>query len=146
MGRPYYEAKGAFEKSEKDWGHPLRRKLQRHAPLTAMFYPEYSNYSLQFAYFEARRDLGKVATALKLYKLKYGSYPKHLTDLVPNFIHELPRDPFTGSDLLYHKEGKGFLLYSLGQNGKDDGGKVVTKKGHIALKDKYLDIPWRQSF
>jgi len=80
----------------------MRRRLYRHAPLTAMLYSTYSGYSLWFTSFETRVNLARIATALKLYKLKYGSYPESLKKstpyssyseslkkLTPDFISEL---------------------------------------------------------
>ena len=33
-----------------------------------------------------------------------------------------PVDPFTGKPLEYRREGDGFLIYSAGPDGRDDGG------------------------
>jgi hypothetical protein len=35
---------------------------------------------------------------------------------------DLPDDPFTGKPFLYRPQGIGYLLYSVGPNGKSDGG------------------------
>ena len=36
---------------------------------------------------------------------------------------ELPKDVFTASDLHYRLEGAGYVLYSVGCNGKDDNAR-----------------------
>jgi len=36
----------------------------------------------------------------------------------------LPRDPFSSRPLVYRPSNTGFLLYSVGRNGKDDGGQI----------------------
>jgi hypothetical protein len=41
---------------------------------------------------------------------------------VPKYIAELPRDRFSGADYIYRLEGTGYVLYSVGYNGADDGG------------------------
>lgn len=51
-----------------------------------------------------------------------GGYPERLDDLVPTFLSEMPSDPFTGKPFVYERRGAGYLLYSVGQNGVDDGG------------------------
>ena len=38
-------------------------------------------------------------------------------------LDELPKDPFSGKDYVYRREGKGFVVYSVSGNGTDDGGR-----------------------
>ena len=38
----------------------------------------------------------------------------------------MPEDIFTGNDLIYKPDANGFLLYSVGINGRDDGGRSYT--------------------
>jgi hypothetical protein len=75
---------------------------------------------------EAREDalLGaaELAIALKLYKARIDWYPIKLTQLVPDTISELPKDPFTGEDYEYSVRGESLVVYSLGENLQDDGG------------------------
>jgi hypothetical protein len=69
-------------------------------------------------------DLVRLAFALAAYHADHGAYPAALSDLVPKYAKELPKDIFNNDgELRYAREGDGFLLYSLGTNGKDDGGK-----------------------
>jgi hypothetical protein len=70
----------------------------------------------------ARRQV-ITAIALKRYQLKHGSYPPDLASLVPEFVAAIPADPIDGKPMRYRLDGDGqFLLYSIGLNGKDDGG------------------------
>ena len=62
-----------------------------------------------------------------------------LIQLVPGIIPELPRDPFTGKDYVYRRKDTGFVVYSLGENLKDDGG---TSHKEMGWKGDY-DIVWR---
>ena len=61
---------------------------------------------------------------MKIYKEKHGNYPDTLAPLAPKIIKELPLDPFTGKGYKYRKEGKGFIVYSVGSNEKDDNGLI----------------------
>ena len=36
----------------------------------------------------------------------------------------MPLDPFTGKNLIYRKSDSEYLVYSLGQDLKDDGGSI----------------------
>jgi hypothetical protein len=68
-------------------------------------------------------DLTKLAFALAAYRADHGSYPAKLADLTPKYVAEIPKDIFNDSDLHYRPQGDGYLLYSVGPNGKDDGGR-----------------------
>jgi hypothetical protein len=68
-------------------------------------------------------ELDRLAFALAAYRADHGSYPARLADLVPQYVTTVPNDIFNASELHYRPKGGGFLLYSVGANGKDDGGK-----------------------
>lgn len=64
-----------------------------------------------------------VAFALAWYQCDHGHFPKSLDALAPKYLAEIPQDIFSGKPLIYHPTNKGFVLYSVGLNGKDDGGR-----------------------
>ena len=41
----------------------------------------------------------------------------------PKYAAKIPQDVFSDGDLHYRREGNGYLLYSVGMNGRDDGGR-----------------------
>jgi hypothetical protein len=64
-----------------------------------------------------------LACGLERYRLAHGQYPDSLEPLVPQFAAKLPHDVIGGEPLQYHRTADGrFVLYSVGWNGKDDGG------------------------
>ena len=67
-------------------------------------------------------DLVQVALALAAYRAEKKSNPAKLADLVPNYIDAIPNDMFSGQELHYARAETGYLLYSVGPNGIDDGG------------------------
>jgi len=75
----------------------------------------------------------RIALALKLYKHTYGSYPAALNILAHDRLSRLPADRLTGTVFHYRRQDQGFVLYSLGFDGKDDGGTVRS------------DIVWRSA-
>ncbi len=99
---------------------------------------------------EVAKHLAITAIALKRYELKHGDYPENLALLSPDFLPSVPLDPVNGNPLRYRKTGAGtFLLYSVGENGKDDGGDPSFKKGYISssrmwLHPDALDWVWPQ--
>ena len=79
---------------------------------------------------EAARQMAITAIALKRYQLKHGAYPTNLKSPVPEFLPKVPLDPVDGNPLRYRLNADGtFLLYSVGENGKDDGGDPSLEKG-----------------
>lgn len=64
----------------------------------------------------------QIFLALLAYKDKFDAYPRNLAELRAKLGWELKKDPFSGKDFIYRRQGKGFILYSLGTNMKDDGG------------------------
>jgi hypothetical protein len=79
---------------------------------------------------EVSRRVVITAIALKRYQLKHGNFPKTLSPLKPEFLASLPSDPVDGNPLRYHLNTNGaFLLYSIGENGVDDGGDPTMGTG-----------------
>ena len=76
-----------------------------------------------------------MALMLCTYKRQHGSYP----DTLGQTGIEPPKDPFTGKDFIYRPKGKGFILYSIGPNLKDDGGVIPKEKKSIRDEG---DIVW----
>ena len=74
------------------------------------------------------RDI--TAIALKRYELQHHQLPDTLDKLVPDFLESVPTDYMDGQPLRYRRNADGsFLLYSVGENGKDDGGDPTLEKG-----------------
>ena len=57
------------------------------------------------------------------YRLATGNLPDTLAELVPTYLDAVPKDPFDESELRYRKLESGFVVYSVGNDGKDDGGQ-----------------------
>ena len=64
-----------------------------------------------------------LACDLERYRLGNGQFPETLDALIPQFIARAPNDVITGKPYQYRRTADGqFILYSVGWNGKDDGG------------------------
>jgi hypothetical protein len=64
-----------------------------------------------------------VAFALGAYQRDNGKYPRALDLLAPKYLASVPSDLFNGKALIYRPTEKGYLLYSVGLNAKDDAGR-----------------------
>ena len=64
--------------------------------------------------------------ALRAYSLDHGAYPPTLAALAPHYLQTVPADPFALSGSLRYKlTGTKYVLYSVGPDGKDDGGTAI---------------------
>jgi hypothetical protein len=64
-----------------------------------------------------------LAFALAVYRLDQGRYPAKLDALAPKYLAQVPDDLFSGKALIYRPTENGYLLYSVGVNGIDEGGR-----------------------
>jgi hypothetical protein len=88
-------------------------------------------------------NLAITVCALERYRLAHGGYPENLDALVPTFMPKLLPDLMNGQPFHYRRTDDGwFLLYSVGEDGKDDGGVFRVKKGY-PIKDWPWPVPTR---
>jgi hypothetical protein len=80
-----------------------------------------------------------LAFALAAYKADNKQYPKNLDALAPKYLPEVPADLFSGKAMIYRPEANGYLLYSVGPNGKDDAG--VTRDDEPPGDDIGVRVP-----
>lgn len=86
-------------------------------------------FELKLKYSRTRLGLLLVDLAVQNYQSEKGHPPKSLQELVPEYLPFLPKDDFSGNDFIYRPGTNGYLLYGVGPDGKDDGGKPFTKRG-----------------
>jgi hypothetical protein len=91
------------------------------------FAPESSRCGLMHFRTVVARRVARVMLAMRLYQVDHGGQlPVKLADLVPAYLTELPQDPCfrDAHSLGYVNDGKNPRLYSVGELGTDDGGKM----------------------
>jgi hypothetical protein len=67
-----------------------------------------------------------IHTALGAHFADEKKYPEKLTGLVPKYLKQHPDDSFSGKAMVYRRTDNGYPLYSVGPNGKEDGGSLLT--------------------
>jgi hypothetical protein len=91
----------------------------------------------------ARRRLLITELALRCYQSEHGRGPERLDQLVPKYLQHVPTDPFSEQTLIYRAQGTNWLLYSVGPDGVDEGGKrtgkIVFGSGNSG--DLFFDAP-----
>jgi hypothetical protein len=60
--------------------------------------------------------------AVERFRLATGQFPRHLQQLAPAFLPQIPTDPFDGAPLRYRLLDNGYVVYSIGADLKDDNG------------------------
>jgi hypothetical protein len=73
-------------------------------------------------------DLLLLGFRLAAYRADQGNYPNSLADLMAADSQAIPIDRFTGNDLTYRTANGGYLLYSFGPNGEDNGGRTAAQR------------------
>jgi len=76
-----------------------------------------------------REQILKLMIALRSFSLEHGAYPDSLAGLKSYGIDTI--DEFSGKPLKYKRMGNGYLLYSVGSDGKDNGGaplRIINDK------------------
>ena len=89
--------------------------------------------------YTAQIDCARVALGIERYRLAKGALPKVLDDLVPRYIDEVPIDPFDGKPVRYKLTEPGYIVYSIGEDGTDEGG---LEKDKVAKKGDPHDWPF----
>ena len=84
-------------------------------------------------------DACAVATAVEQYELDHGELPATLDLLTPRYLSEIPIDVFDGQVIRYRKTAAGYLLYSVGADGVDDGGKMTGSTSYEP--DMVFEVP-----
>lgn len=92
--------------------------------------PALSSQNIRAARLQAIFANVSIACDLERYHRAKGAYPEHLADLGVS----IPADVIGGGPLHYRRTAEGgYVLYSVGWNGKDDGGQVG--QGEKALQE-----------
>jgi hypothetical protein len=68
--------------------------------------------------------------AAERFRLAHGRWPDSLSALVPEFLGEVPTDPFDRQPLRFRRCVQGIMIYSVGPDGHDDGG--ILDRQHSA--------------
>jgi hypothetical protein len=110
---------------------------------TGVLLPDFRGVFLKEATLEAMMLTTKAGLACRIYRQKYGRYPENLAALVPELSDSEPIDPFTGKPLIYKMENGELLIYSLGSNEKDDGGRGTYMITQLVM-EKDDDWTWRE--
>ena len=135
---PYYQSREVLRARDRQL-----KERPWYAFLSQMMISDSETVFMKEAMLEAIMLTSRAGLACRLFKSRNGGYPETLEALVPAILNEVPIDPFTGKPLVYRREGEGFIVYSLGSNQKDDGGRMTYEITQLVM-DKDDDWSWRE--
>jgi hypothetical protein len=101
----------------------------------------------QFCAHQARLRCLIVALAAERYRRAHGRWPEALDRLTPELLSAVPLDPFDGAPLRLARLDDGLVLYSVGFDGQDDGGRLAAnwrsdQSGDLGFR--LWDVPHRR--
>lgn len=117
------------------------RPMTPNTMLAAMLFPAIARAEGKLARQCTVTRLGAIACALERHRLQTGRFPEALDELGPRFPGGVPSDPMSGQPFRYRRLDNGwFQLWSVGANGRDDGG-VMKDRENDAAGDWVWPVP-----
>jgi hypothetical protein len=124
--QPYYQVVGEWQAIKS-----ILRARNGHGLMTGMLVPMLEAACRNMVKVQVFRSATGVALAATRYRLDHGDYPATMDALVPDYLAAIPVDPFDGQPLRFKKSGDGsVVIYSIGPDGKDNGGQVEAQSPH----------------
>jgi hypothetical protein len=121
--RPWREAKANWDNLMATLNRMSSGPQRFRHLLSLISLPNYVAAQRTAVHIECERQMTFAAIALKRFQLRHAKLPTELAALVPEFLAEVPCDGITGKPLCYRLKPDGsYLLYSVGDDGEDNGG------------------------
>jgi hypothetical protein len=118
-------AKAPVEQQRARLGKLLSRRSKA-PPAARLLLPRVDDMAQTAQKSQAFLRAAATALAVERFRRAKGQWPEKLTDLVPAYLAALPMDPFDGRPLRFNKPNEGAVIYSVGADGQDDGGRFET--------------------
>ncbi|MCP4712130.1 MAG: hypothetical protein GY869_26200 [Planctomycetes bacterium] len=89
----------------------------------------------------ARLHLARGALLVEEYRLDHnGQLPADLQDLTPDYVETLPVDPYDGKSIKYKEIEDRYIVYSIGDDGIDHGGRSKDDPSGYTFDNLGTDI------
>ena len=77
---------------------------------------------------------------IRAYRQEHGQLPASLEEIALKNHPDLSIDPYSETRFVYRPTEQGFILYSVGKNGIDDGGKFTNMMNYMGSSRKQYDL------
>lgn len=125
--------KQPYSKNDANLITQIKKEVPAYYLMTRLTLPAVSKVKPQYLGMLAKIRNTQVGLAAQQYKMEKGNYPKDLKGIKM----DKTQDPFNGKPLIYKTTPEGFLVYSIGQNLKDDKGEPSKHRGRDG------DVVWK---
>jgi hypothetical protein len=95
--------------------------------LVRLFAPAVSRVAEANRLNQAELRCAVLMLAAERFRRARGRWPDAPADLIPAQLVKVPADPYDGAPLRFRRVGDGVVIYSVGPDGKDDGGHLARK-------------------
>jgi hypothetical protein len=102
---------------------PIEKNTKTDMAIAQVLFPVFTQSAARRTDIHAHVNVVRVAAKLLAWKRVHGGFP----DKLEQAVTPAPIDPFDLKPLRYRREGNGFVVYSIGETGKFDGGTVNVK-------------------
>ena len=77
----------------------------------------------------------RLGLAAERFRMNTGRLPVSLDELVPDYVDEIPSDPFDGAAMRFAQTDQGIVIYSVDEDLVDDGGLVERQSQKPYVRD-----------
>ena len=125
----------------------LKAEASRLDPFSTRYFSTFEKLAQASIRHQACLRCAYVGLAAERYRQINRRWPDALAALVPEFLKELPADPYDSSPLKYRRLDDGIVIYSVGPDGQDNGGKLDRQNPTAPGTDigfQLWDVPQRR--
>jgi len=108
--------------------------------LSSIITPSIDRVTPRATHADAQYKILLVASAVVMYQSANEKYPEKYSDLFPECLDRMALDPFDGQMIRLAARGKGVIVYSVGENLKDDNGDTSTQENSTIPKDIIIRV------
>jgi hypothetical protein len=123
MAEPYLQA--AVRESSDEF-----MQIPREGIMTGIVFPSFNRICANSAKGNAEHNAALVGIAITRFRLDHLTLPDTLDALLPQYLPQIPIDPFDGQPLRFRKTADDWRVYSIGPDNHDDGGTPYDSKTH----------------
>ena len=127
----------------KQMAHGPVHAMWNHYLFARMILPALMRSSQRSARAQSTATQAALACALERFYFAEKKYPAALAELVPKYLAKVPHEVVSSEPMRYRAENGGYVLWSAGWDGKDEGGIFLrdAKSG----KPEHGDWVWRSA-
>jgi len=104
--------------------------------LSRMLFPSATRAMQLHLHYAAEIRCARAALAAEQFRLAKGRWPNRLEEVVPTYLDGVPEDPFaTAHNLRFTKAGDRLIIYSIGLDQQDNGGRVLPGRNRSNSPD-----------